>query len=190
MKYIILFSFICLSACSSLDASEKSSSIENQYYILLSSLLNVNESRHIYIDEHGKKQPDSLKAFKELERVYIENIEPDLSNNKFTPERLKIIMFFSFYSHEKNSAAFQEYLAADLAPIYNNNKETFVQILKELPFLIQSNCNRLNAYFGHEGNNANKKPGFITKNKQSFSNYLNSDELSLCFSNFNDEPNK
>ena len=184
-KYIILSGFIFLSACSSHDASENPSSIDNEYYILLSSLLNVNEGRYFYIDEHGVKKSDSLKVFKELERVYIENIEPDLPNNKFTPERLKIIMFFSFYSHERSSAGFQEYLAADLLPIFNNNKETFVLILKELPFLIQSNCNRLNEYFGHEGNNANKKPDFITNNKQLFSDYLNSDELRLCFSNFN-----
>lgn len=189
MKYIILFSFICLSACSTLDASEKSSGIENEYYILLSSLLSLNENRHTYIDEHGRKQVDLLKSFKELEHIYIDNIEPDLPNNKFTLERLKIIMFFSFYSHERNSAAFQEYLAADLVPIYNNNKESFIITLKELPFLITSNCNRLNAYFGHEGSNEDKKPEFLSTNKQLLSKYLNSDELNLCLSNFNDMSN-
>ena len=86
MKYLLLISFMYLTACTNIDTSETNESIKNEYYVLLSSLLNVNENRHVFIDEHGKKQNDQLKAFKELESIYIKYIEPDLPNEKFTSE--------------------------------------------------------------------------------------------------------
>ncbi|MCP4471177.1 MAG: hypothetical protein GY815_10905, partial [Gammaproteobacteria bacterium] len=161
MKYTIIIWLILVSACSNLKSEEGH---YDEYSILLSSLLNVNEGVFTYIDEKGNKQPDELKKFKELERIYIKNISPDLTNNKFSNKRLKIIMFYSFYSFEKKSAAFQEYLAADLMPIYISNPDSFLKILNELPFLIKSNCNRLNANFGFEGKNTYNKSNFLKQN--------------------------
>ncbi|MCF6325261.1 MAG: hypothetical protein L3J89_13235 [Gammaproteobacteria bacterium] len=191
MKSILLIFFILVSACSSTNASEKNKhEEENEYSTLLSSLLNINEDKYTYIDAKGKKQPDSLKMFKELERIYIKNITPDFSNNKFSTKRLKIIMFYSFYAHEKKSGAFQEYLASDLMPIYNENRDGFLQILKQLPFLTLSNCNRLNAYFGFEGKNIENKTTFIKQNKTYFKNNLNAKQFETCISSFNEKPNK
>lgn len=186
MKYTIIIWLVLLSACSNLKASEVN---DDEYLILLSSLLNVNEEVFTYIDEEGKRQPDALKKFKELERIYIKNIDPDLANKKFSDKRLKIIMFYSFYSFVNKSAAFQEYLAADLMPIYINNSDSFLKILNELPFLIQSNCNRLNAYFGFEGKNIGKQSNFLKQNTNLFRNYLIPEQYELCLSNFNKTPN-
>ncbi len=185
MKNLTLYSFIfLLSACSSINVSENTDTGESDFDILLSNLLNVNQHRYTYIDQQGNKQPDSLKRFKELERVYIKNIEPDLNSDKFSSKRLKTVMFFSFYADEKKSAAFQEYLATDLMPIYTRNQITFMETLKELPFLVPSNCNRLNAFFGFEGKNSNKKQGFIEKNKTIFTKYLTNEQAKLCISKF------
>lgn len=187
MKYTIIIWLILLTACSNSNASEPR---HDEYSILLSSLLNINEEKYTYVDEKGKNQPDSLKKFKELERIYINNITPDLANDKFSNKRLKIIMFYSFYSLTNNSAAFQEYLATDLMPIYSDNSDVFLRILNELPFLIQSNCNRLDAFFGFEGKNLDKKSNFIKQNFKHFNNHLNSDQYELCTSSFNEKPNK
>lgn len=187
MKYTIIIWLVLLSACSNLTTSE---SYHEEYSTLLSSLLNVNEDVFTYIDERGSKQLDELKKFKELERIYIKNINPDLTNNKLSDERLKIIMFYSFYSFVHKSAVFQEYLAADLMPIYINNADSFLMILNELPFLIQSNCNRLNAYFGFEGKNTDKKSAFIKQNINLFNKYLISDKYELCLSSFNEKSRK
>lgn len=187
MKYTIIIWLLLLTACSNLNASEPS---VDEYSTLLSSLLDINKDKYVYIDANGKKQPDLLKKFKELERIYINNITPDLSNNMFSDRRLKIIMFYSFYSFVNNSAAFQEYLATDLMPIYIKNPDAFLRILKKLPFLIQSNCNRLDAFFGFEGKNIDKKSIFIKLNTNRFKKHLNSDQYALCLSSFNDNPNK
>jgi len=185
MKNLALYSFIfLLSACSSINASENTDTRESDFDILLSNLLSVNQHRHTYIDEQGNERPNLLGRFKELERVYIKNIEPDLNNNKFSPKRLKTVMFFSFYADEKESAAFQEYLATDLIPIYTHNQITFIEILKELPFLIPSNCDRLNAFFGFEGKNNNKKQSFIENNQKFFTKYLTNEQAKLCVSKF------
>jgi len=188
MKNLPLYSFIfLLSACSSINASENTDTGEGDFDILLSNLLNVNQHRHTYIDEQGNKQANSLGRFKELERVYIKNIEPDLKDDKFSLKRLKTVMFFSFYADKKKSAAFQEYLATDLMPIYTHNQISFMKTLKELPFLIPSNCDRLNAFFGFEGKNDNKKQGFIEKNQNIFTKYLTNEQAKLCISKFGNQ---
>ncbi len=189
IRNLALYSFVfLLSACSSINASENTDAGESDFDILLSSLLSVNQHRHTYIDEQENKQPNSLGRFKELERVYIKNIEPDLKGDKFSSKRLKTVMFFSFYADEKKSAAFQEYLATDLMPIYTRNQMTFMAILKELPFLIPSNCDRLNAFFGFEGKNSNKKQSFIEKNQKTFTKYLTNEQAKLCISKFGKQP--
>lgn len=183
MKFTTTILLILLTACSNLSASNPSSNEKSEHSALLSSLLGIIQ--YSYIDSQGKKQPDSLKKFKELEKIYIKHIKPDLANNKFSNKQLKIIMFYSFYSYEKKSAAFQEYLAADLMPIYNNNKHSFLTILQELPFLITSNCDRLNSFFGFEGKNIEGKPIFIKQNADILKKHLNSEQFGLCMSNFN-----
>ena len=185
MNHLAFFSFVMLLfACSSTSASESIYNKEGDFYILLSNLLGVNKKQYTYIDTQGNRQPNLLKRFKKLEKVYIKNIEPDLADDKFSFDRLKMVMFFSFYSYEKKSAAFQEYLAVDLMRIYADNKITFMEILKELPFLIQSNCDRLNSFFGFEGKNDNKKTFFIEKNEKIFDKYLTHDQARLCMENF------
>jgi len=186
MKYTIVISFVLLMACSNLNASEP----RDEYSILLSSLLKIKDDKYTYFDEKGRKQPSPLKKFKELEKIYINYTNPDIVNNKFSNKRLKIIMFYSFYSYVNNSGAFLEALATDLMPIYIKNPDAFLKILNELPFLIESNCNRLNAFFGFEGKNFNKKSNFINLNTGLFKKYLNSKQYELCINHFKEKPNK
>ena len=170
--------FLC--ACSSINAQDNSSDEQQDFYVLLSNLLKLNSMDYTYTDSDGKKHPDRLKAFKDLERIYIKNIEADMPNEMFSSKRLKIVMYFSYYSKISNSAALLEYLAADLKPIYSANKETFLEILRELPFLLPSNCERLGAYFGHEGKNEEKEKQFVKNNKSIFSKYLGVEQASQC----------
>jgi hypothetical protein len=184
MKHLILLSAWLLLACSNINASNQAYSEEHDYHTLLSNLLNVNKDKYTYLDDNGEEKPDSLKLFKELEQIYSRNIEPDLPNGKTSKKKLKVVMYFSFYAQAKNSGAFQEYLAEDLMPIYLNNRNSFSAVMKELPFLIDSNCNRLNAYFGHEGKNKEKKQDFVNNEAQVITQYLNEDQRTLCMSNF------
>lgn len=185
MRYFILLGLLVLTACNSHVVSTQALKEENEFHILLSSLLKINQDRHYYIDNQGNRQPDRLKAFKELESIYINIIEPDSGEKVLNQKQLKLLMFFSFYAVENNSAAFQEYLAADLMPVYVENKIKFLEILKELPFLIQANCNRLNAYFGHEGLHQDTRQSFIKENRAVFSRYLDISQYKECSILFN-----
>ncbi|MBV1869550.1 MAG: hypothetical protein KUG76_01480 [Gammaproteobacteria bacterium] len=190
MKTKLFVVFILISACSIINGSERYKNEENERSTLLSSLLNLDKEEYTYIDAKGEKQSDSLKAFKELERIYIKNIKPDLPNNKLSVKRLKIIMFYSFYAHEKKSGAFQEYLASDLMPVFIDNTDEFLRILKQLPFLTVSNCNRLNASFGFEGKHAINKNKFLKEYEIYFKDNLDLNQYKACIDNFNAKPNR
>lgn len=189
MKYAIMAVLLLIAACSNsgVNNSKLHSDTVSENYIILNSLLDIGEDKYTYVDASGKIQKDSLKIFKELERVYIKNVSPDLADGKFSASRLKIIMFYSFYSYEKKSAAFLEYLASDLMPIYEGNKDVFLDVLKEHPFLIEPNCNRLNAFFGFEGKNGDKKLSFVKNNSVIFRQRLNGGQYQLCMNSFDDK---
>lgn len=182
LSFFILFATI--TSCSNKIHSQQSVNNVNDFDVLLASLLDENKQRFTYIDSHGNEKYDELKEFKALESIYIKNSINDENKGNLSERQLKVMMFYSFYSQEKKSAAFQEYLASDLMPIYLNNKVKFLKLLKRLPFLIQANCNRLNAFFGFEGKNQQEKPQFLKDNKSLFSKYLNKKQLEICLSNF------
>jgi hypothetical protein len=192
MKYLALAFILILSACVN-DVTKESKvaklaniseqpNIDN--HLLLLSLLKIDTGEFTYIDENGVQQADELKQFKAIENIYIRNIGSDPSIFEMNSDRLKTIMFFSFYSLNTNSAAFMEYLAADLMPIYNKNKIYFLKTLNTLPFLVNANCNRLNAYFGFEGRNNNQKNIFLENNMKLFKDYLGDKQLKLCLAEF------
>ncbi|MCW8997707.1 MAG: hypothetical protein OQK04_03175, partial [Kangiellaceae bacterium] len=156
----------------------------SDYEILLAALLEENSSRFTYRNSKGNQVFDELKEFKALESIYIKNVDAFETDLNSSVTQLKTIMFFSFYSLERNSAAFQEYLASDLMPIYLRNKKAFLEILRASPFLIAANCNRLNAFFGFEGLNKNKKSLFLDENKNMFFEALDKEEFKLCWSSF------
>ncbi len=155
------------------------------HQVLLGSLLGTIDIKHFfYTDQHGVKKYDELRHFKALEKIYIASLEKQPPLNHLTEKQLKTLMFFSFYATEKNSAAFLEYLAADLMTVYNSQPVDFLQTLNQLPFMIKSNCNRLNANFGFEGKNLDTKPSFLTNNKAKFQQYLSSANASTCLDAF------
>jgi len=187
MKLLLLVSLLVLSACSSLPALEQQHNIRDDYAVAFAALLSVDEQRHNYVDSQGITQTDHLKLFKELERVYINAFTPDLENNTFSPDRLKLAIFFAFYAEQRNSSALQEYLATDLMPIYLSNRADFLTALDELPFLITANCDRLNVYFGFEGKNTSgqQKQRFIQQNTPLFDQYLGPKHKQQCLALFN-----
>ncbi|MGH1470352.1 MAG: hypothetical protein ACRBCS_04115 [Cellvibrionaceae bacterium] len=135
MKFLTLSFCIFLTACSSVKkpiSSENSAFyfVESQnekhsYYVILSHLLNINNNRYQYTDSEGVRRVDELTSFKELEAIYSSAIKPDIENNRYSLKQLKIIMLLAFYAEERNSAAFNEYLAADLMPLYRSNPSDF-----------------------------------------------------------------
>lgn len=185
MKHLIVGILLVLTACSYTNAEVRKTDETETYYILLSNLLDVNQDRHTFTYASGVKQLDSLAAFKELERIYTQYIQPDMKNNTYSENRIKIILLFAFYAQQHHSAAFNEYLATDLMPIYMNNKTRFLKVLSELPFLTSASCNRLDKYFGFEGRSSDKKPAFITENKKRFTTMLNSSQMKECQALFN-----
>ncbi len=153
----------------------------NRYQLLLASLLDDVDSAHFsYINQQGIEKFDKLKHFKALEQVYISSIENKPNHKSLTTDQLKILLFFSFYAEQKNSAAFLEYLAADLMPVYKTQTKEFLKLLNNYSFLVKPNCGRLNAYFGFEGKNRSEKTSFLSTNSDLILEYLSSENAKIC----------
>lgn len=183
MKKIILILVFLLTGCSLLDASKPVNQEKEDYFTIMSSLLGINKNRFTYTDQNGAEQPDQLKLYKELEKVYVRNRENSV-DGKYSHKQLKVLMLFAFYAESRNSGAFSENLASDLMPIYLNNKTAFLASLHELPFLIPPVCDRMNAFFGFEGKNASQKEGFIKENFPAFKAQLTVEQAEICFAQF------
>lgn len=183
MNFFTVLLLLILAGCSNLTTGNSIPTEKEDYYVILSSLLKVNDDRFTYIDAEGKTQKDKLKAFQQLEKIYIRYVE-DPESKEYTQEQLKIIMFFAFYASEVNSGAFREYLAADLNPIYSANTPLFLEIMAEQSFLIEPVCDRLNAFFGFEGKNASSKADFLENNTVLFKEYFSKNQTEACLAQF------
>lgn len=193
-KTLFLTCVIFLNACAqspinNSDAttnSTESVTVEfDRYQLLLASLLDDVDVNHFsYTDQQGVKKFDQLKHFKALEQVYISSIERKTSHTRLTTDQLKILLFFSFYAEQKNSAAFLEYLAADLMPAYKMQTQEFLKLLNNYSFLVRPNCRRLNAYFGFEGKNLTEKPSFISSNRDLILENLSIKNAKKCLYEF------
>lgn len=166
-----------------MSTSDPNKNEKDDYYAIFSSLLGINENRFTYSDHEGKSHSDQLKLFKELEGIYIRHIEPQ-EDETYSREKAKVIMFFAFYAKNRGSGAFSEYLASDLNPAYSKNRVIFLELMSELPFLIPSVCDRLNAFFGFEGKNISGKKGFIRDNKTLFEIHLSKSQAETCLAQF------
>lgn len=183
MKISALTLVLLLTGCSFLSMTESTASEKDDYSIIFSNLLGINENRFTYIDSEGKQHPDHLRLFKELEEIYIRYIEPQ-QDGTYSRERIKVIMLFAFYAENRSSGAFSEYLASDLQPIYTKNRLTFLELMRELPFLIPSVCHRLNAFFGFEGKHTSGKDSFIRENTIQFATHLSAKQAETCLAQF------
>jgi hypothetical protein len=183
MKTISIILLLLLTGCTTLSGSKPIDQEKEDYFVILSSMLGINANRYTYTDKDGKEHSDQLRAFKELEEIYIRNIEPQIDGT-FSPEQIKVAMFFSFYAKNRGSGAFSEYLASDLLPIYLDNKDSFLTSMSELPFIIPSVCDRMNAFFGFEGKNASKKESFIRDNLSKFKSQLTKEQVETCLAQF------
>ncbi|TQV76402.1 hypothetical protein FLL45_00085 [Aliikangiella marina] len=181
----LLFALLLTTACKNNPVSETNQSQLNDYEILLSALVDDNKKRFTYTDAEGNQKFDELKEFKALESIYIKNIEMKDANGQLSEKNLKAIMFFAFYAKERNSAAFQEYLATDLLPLYLKNRKAFLVVLEQSPFLIDANCSRLNAYFSFEDQQKINRNDFLQDNQPIFSRELTPENSNRCLKHFN-----
>ena len=181
--FISSFLLLFLMACTPLNATPLDNE-QYDYYVILSDLLGINEGRYSYVDGSGNIHSDQLKLFKELERVYTAYAKTPHEDNSYSQEQIKVIMLFAFYAKNRNSAAFSEYLASDLVPIYSKNQQGFLRAMAELPFLISPTCNRLDAFFGFEGRNLEGKEVFIVENKMLFEKHFSEPDAANCLAQY------
>ncbi|MEL6750250.1 MAG: hypothetical protein AAFO09_08215, partial [Pseudomonadota bacterium] len=66
----------------------------------------------------------------------------------------------------------------------NENRLTFLELMRELPFLISSVCHRLNAFFGFEGKNTSGKASFTRENTIQFATHLSAKQAETCLAQF------
>jgi hypothetical protein len=58
-----------------------------------------------------------------MDALYAKYLHPAPESKGYSEEQIRIIMLISFYAVNRNFAAFNEYLASDLKPIFESNRE-------------------------------------------------------------------
>lgn len=149
-------------------------------HALVSALLGIDADRHYWTDDQGKRYPDELAAYKELEKIYLTLLHSARSASEQQAEALKLIMFFSFYAQSRNSAAFNESLASDLRPLFDSDPNAFLDALAETPFASEAVCNRLHAWFGFEDQPAAGRAAFLESNRELIRSRLPASGAASC----------
>ena len=157
----------------------------DDFDLLLSSLLNINQDRYTYVNSQGKKELDSLRLYKKNAAVYMKYLKPDLLDGRHSEKRLKVFLLIAFIADSHKYGATRQALADHLVPIYNKNRKSFLKSLKELAFMIPATCRRLNSHFGHEGKNADKRIPFIEQNTDIINSILNTKDAQVCLEELN-----
>ncbi len=191
LKIMMLFMVLGVVSCVSFYQADSTLQVRDKKYddysLLLSHFLGIYPEHFQYVDDGGIKHPDELKLFKALEEIYVRNLDligqKDQGEGKLD-EAIRVIMFYAFYAQQRNSGAFNAYLASDLLPVYEKNRHRFLRVMSEHPFLISSVCNRLNAFFGFEGNNFSGKNTFVNNNIPHVQKALLPDQQEACLVEF------
>lgn len=148
-------------------------------YVLLSRLLNIKNSCYLVTHDNGEEQYNYLKEQKEWANTYIK-YKKLIDKNNDNLELIKYYLFIGFIAKEQQSAEVSEAFSSDLVPLYENHRENFLNVIKELPFLIPSSCYYLNNYFGFEDKNFNVKDQFLKDNERFILERLGTEKGNLC----------
>ena len=152
--------------------------------LMLNRLLHIDSHQYYVKDSDGKHRYDSLSEFKDWEKIYLKYSQSDNRHGTIPEVRLKYLLFVGFIAYSNNDAAISEALSGDLLTVYNANRTRMLKILADLNFLVPSTCYYLNNYFGFEGKNADKKSGFMTKNRPIIKKVLEPKTAKLCLRYF------
>lgn len=146
--------------------------------ILLHAYLGLSHPLNIETLATGEEYVDELKEFKQLEKLYMLNVEP--ASGSFSKKNLAILMFFAAYASDRNNAAFNEYLAADLTPVFKEVPERFLSQLANIPSVTEMVCDRLAAYYSSEAAESKDINEFVARYKSQFQSYLTADQYKIC----------
>ncbi len=178
----IMAAALLLSGCcgdSNKTAGADKTGGDAQFFV--STLLGVEDPQFLSKDSDGTEQVDELKIQQKWGELY----------NKYKKQAetgdetgFKYYLFIGFMADLQHNAELSEAYSSDLIPIYEKDPMTFLVILRELPYLIESSGYYMNNYFGFEDKNAEKKPDFLKNNKQFILNILGAEDGARLLSKF------
>lgn len=141
---------------------------QSDAYFLLDNLLSLSEK-----SGNQKTQLAKYKTWAKLHKKF-------RSDDALTKNEMKIYLFMVFIADEKTKIDPQEEMAKEIEQIFVRQSSMILSILKELPFLIPSNCNSLNNHFDLFSNKEEKQK-FITKNRNAIIESLGKEYAKICF---------
>ena len=120
----------------------------NDAEIIIHRLLNIPDPNHSYLDQQGKQRYNALQAYKTYEALYL-RYKKQLQQQS-TPAAIKYYLYIGAIAQQNRNGAITEALSSDLMPLYRRHPQHYLDVLRELPFLIPSTCYYLGNYFGFE----------------------------------------
>ena len=182
---VIIFSLavvVLLAGCytdSDRTANANRAGGDAQFFV--NAILEIEDPLFFSKDSDGIEKYDELKAQQKWGELYNKYKKLAESGDE---KGFKYYLFIGFLAFSLNNAELSEAYSSDLIPLFNKDALTFLETLKELPFLVQSMGTYMNNYFGFEDKNADKKPDFLKNNKQLIMDILGTEDGVLFFSKF------
>ncbi len=134
--------------------------------------------------ENGETFYDSLMEFKEWESLYIKYSKFGSEERLLTKVEIKKLLFIGYISRVNSDAAISQSFSSDLVPIFNKNRDKFLNVMSDLKFLVPSTCYFLNNYFGFEDKNAEKKQAFLDRNRIDLIKAFGEPDSDICLEYF------
>jgi len=139
-------------------------------YILLDRLLSLSSS--------SNNIKNNLAKYNEWADIYIKfRSKKLLSRNE-----MKVYLLIVFISENRMLTQTQEDISFEILSKFEKQPTLFLNVLKELPFLISTSCNAIKEHFIIAGKDEHKKKQFINKYKTVILKHLG-DTYSLEFIN-------
>lgn len=107
----------------------------------------------------------ALAAYRAWTELYNRTLQRAADSTAADNRHLKTFLFIGFIARARLDAGTSEAFTADLMPLYGERRDDVLSVLRESPFLIESTCHYLGAFFGFEDRNREGKPAFLEANR-------------------------
>lgn len=169
--FFCTFLLLVLSASPVLSRDAESLSSDEAYF-LIDNLVGLSEFK----SDH-KLQLANYRRWEELQNKFLKK------EDNLTMEDMKIILLMIFIAEERAKVHPSEELARHIGPLFVKKSDMILDILKDLPFLIQATCNSLNDHFSlHQDKKA--KEIFLKENKKKIVESLGKLRATKCLNAF------
>lgn len=140
---------------------------ENEAYVLLDHLLGLSAV--------SSNKAVELQRYKQWANLHARLMR----ESKFNKDQMKIYLFALFIAEQRVKVDSLEEMAKEIVPIFTKQPEVMLAVLKEVPFLLPSTCNRIGTHFELFSSERDKQK-FLTSYEKMINDKLGKEHAVAC----------